>query len=217
MDEAREHAVSAVTMFEQLDDRRGWTTALRILGDLYRTLGRLDAAAETLHRTLEIARETGNAEEQAAALVNLGIVEMERDNLEEAIAHDHAAIEQFGRIGHLTGQAIGYGNLTEKFLNAGRHVDALESSARALDLARSIGDMETVADVMKTVAAVRLAQGNAPEAGETAEEAAQLYLEMDARPYASEALELAAKAWTEAGEEERARSNAERARELGTD
>lgn len=213
---AREYAESAVTMFEQLDDDRGTATALRILGDIYRTLGRIDEAAEKLQRGLELARATGNAEETAGCLINLGFVEMERNNLAAAIEHDREAIEQFARIGIVTGEAIGYGNLTEKLLKAGFHVEALDASARALDLARSIGDMETVADVTKTVAAVRLAQGNAAEAAASAEEAGLLYLEMDARPYALEAFELAAKAWMEAGEEERARSDAERARELAT-
>jgi len=212
---AKEHVESAVLMFEQLGDRRGWSTALRILGgDLYRATGQLDDAIKVLHQSLELARETGNAEEQGAALINLGMIEMERDNLEVAIAHDHDAIDQFARIGIATGQAIGYGNLTEKLLLAGRHLDALEVSARALDLARSIGDMETVADVTKTVAAVRLAQGNPMEAAQTAEEAASLYLEMDARLYAIEALEIATNAWREAGFEDRARDATERAGSL---
>lgn len=213
-DAALEHAESAVQIFEQLDDHRGWTTALRILGNLYRTFGKLDDAATTLRRGLDIARDTGNAEEQAGLHINLGLVELDRHELDLAIEHDHAAIDQFARIGIPTGQAIGYGNLTEKLMHAGRHTEALEASARALELARSIGDMETVADVTKTVAAVRLAQGNAPDAAASAEEAAELYLQMEARAYAVEALGLAAKAWMEAGEEERALSVTERARNL---
>jgi Tfp pilus assembly protein PilF len=208
------HAESSVEIFDHLDDRRGGATALRILGDVYRTSRRLDESAQALKRGLEIAKQTGNAEETAGCLINLGLVELDRGDIEAAIHCDQLAIEQFERIGIATGQAIGYGNLAEKLVAAGRSVEALENSARALDLARSIGDLETVADVTKTVAMARRIEGNLDEAMATAEEAATLYLELGATSFAREALELAAEVAQEAGDEERALSVTERARDL---
>ena len=201
-------------MFEQLGDDRGLSTALRIQGDVYRAAERLDEAASALRRGLQLAESTGNAEEIGANLINLGLIELARGALEEAIACDERAIEQFARIGIKTGQANGYGNLAEKLMFAGRLGEALEASARALDLARTIGDLEAVADITKTVAAVKLLQGKPHEAAATAQESAQLYVDMGALPLASEALTVAAEAFEAAGERERARQVARRAREL---
>jgi hypothetical protein len=81
-------------------------------------------------------------------------------------------------------------------------------------LARPLGLSLTVADVYDTIASVELGRGDSAVAGAKAEEAAALYLDLGAAPQAVGSLELAAKAWERAGDEERARTSRARARDL---
>lgn len=214
--DALSHAEQAMEIFEALDDLPGMVSAYRVSTDPYLALDRLDDAADKLKRGIQIAEQIGAAQELGACLINLGLVELKRGALDDAIACDERAVAEYERIGFATGQAFGYGNLSEKLLHAGRHMEALDTAAKALELARSIGDLETVADVTKTVAAVRHIQGNISEAAETAEEAAELYLQIGALPTAIETLEMAAGFHTEAGDEERARVSSARARSMAT-
>ncbi len=211
VEDALTHAEQAMEIFEALDDLPGLVSAYRVSMDPYLALDRVDEAADKLKRGIQIAEQIGAAQELGACHINLGLVELKRGALVEAIACDERAIEVYERIGFATGQAFGYGNLAEKLLYAGRHMEALDTAGKALDLARAIGDLETVADVTKTVAAARHIQGHLSEAAATAEEAAELYLEIGAVPTAVQALEMAVEFHTEAGDEERARAISARA------
>ena len=211
---ALEHGLRAREIFERHDDVRGRATAMRIVGDLYRQLGRLDEARDALRHGLQLAERVGSVEELGGCLINLGLVELDRGALEDAIACDRRAIEEFERVGHSTGRAIGYANLAEKLMHAGRPDDALSYCGRALELARSCGHTPTVADTLQTMAAIALRQGNAAEAAERAQRAADLFLEMGALPAAADCLALAAEALDAAGDGRRASEAAARARSL---
>ena len=214
--DALAHAEQAMDIFEELDDPKGLVSAYRVSTDPYLSLERLDDASDKLRRGIELAEKIGAAQELGACLINLGLVELKRGSLDDAIACDERAVANYDRIGFATGQAFGNGNLAEKLLLAGRHMEALDTAAKALDLARSIGDLETVADVTKTVAAVRHVQGHISEAAATAEESAELYLQIGAIPTAVEALEMVAEFHTEAGDEKRARASSARALSIST-
>src|SRR6266516_3342096 len=189
--------------------------AMRVVGWTYHDLGRLDESVDMLRNGLELADRQGSVEEIGACLVNIGLVEMKRGNLDEAIACDVRAIREFERIGHGSGRVTGYANLAEKLFYAGRYEEALGYCDRALDLARSIDHRWAIPDVMRTMALVDLAQGQFEEAAGRAEEAAELNLEMGAVRFAAEALELAAEAWGKAGQSARAKEASARASSLG--
>ena len=213
-DSALEHGLAAQAIFEERNDLRGLATALRIVGDAYTQAGRLDEAAGALRRGLEIAERVGSAEEIGGCLINLGLAEYQRGNLAGAIGHDRRAIEEFERIGHGSGRARGYANLADKLARTGEFDEALSWCDKALDLSRAIGHSLTVADVYDTMAFIHLQRGDLAEASERAEEAALLYLEMAAAPQAAKSLEIAAAAWEQQGDEERARDARARARVL---
>ena len=92
--------------------------------------------------------------------------------------------------------------------------EAEERATQALELADRIGHGQARADATDTLAAIHLRQGRFEEAGDRAEEAAALYLEIGMAQEAQIALAGAADAWERAGESTRAHSLAERARTL---
>jgi adenylate cyclase len=212
--EALEHGLRAQRMLEEHDDAVGLAKAMRVVGGVYHEQDRLDDAAETLRRGVQLAERVGSVEELGGCLINLGMVELKRGAIDDAIACDNQAIEEFERVGHGSGRAIGYANLAEKLTAKGDYEAARANAEHALELARSIGLSYTIADLTKTMATIHLRQGDLAEAAERAEEAAALFVEVGASPSAAESLDVAAEAWDQAGETERAADTAARSRAL---
>ena len=204
-------AEQARRVFAEAGDLRREAISCRIMGEALGALGDEEQAAEVLRKGLELAQMTGNAEEQAGCLINLGLV-LPQSQIEEAIRCDIEAIEAFKKIGIPTGEAIGYGNLADKLMRAGRYEEALERCDEALELARRIGDRETVADATNTIGLIEERRGSYEAAAEAALEAAEIFSEVGAEQSSGAALELAARCFKALGDEERARSAENRAR-----
>jgi predicted ATPase/class 3 adenylate cyclase len=213
-EDALAYGLEAREILQKHEDQRGLTTTLRIIGDAYRQLGRLDEAAEALEQGLGLAEQIGNVEEVGGCLINLGIVNMHRELLSEATTSLRRAIDEFERVGHGAGRALGYATLAETLVHAGELDEALMYSLKALELARMIKHPLATADAIQAIAAIRLRQGDFDEAAARAEEAAALFLDVDAAALASDALSIAAEAWEQAGERARADETSARARSL---
>jgi adenylate cyclase len=213
-DAAVAHTLEAEPIFAEADDPRGLASTMRIRGEAQARAGRLADASATLRRGLELARRTGSVEEIGGCLINLGILEFEQGAVDEAIACDRQAIEEFERVGHGSGRTTGYANLAHKLAHSGSVDEAEGWAMRALELAERIGHAVSRADATDTLAAIYLKQGRFAEAGERAEEASALYLEIGMGEQGRDALAAAADAWAQAGEDVRARSVSERARTL---
>ena len=214
LESALSHALEAESIFEQAGDIRALATTMRLVGDLHRNRGDLDDAARDLRRGLELAERTGSVEEIGGCLINLSLVEIEREAFEDSIACSRRAIEEFERIGHPAGLALGYGNLAYALTLTGAFDEAYPHSQRALELAESIGNGLAIADIRDTIAQIKLGQERYVEAAEEAERAAAKFLEMGATTSATKSFNLAAEAWEQAGESERARASEARARDL---
>ena len=213
-DGAVAHTLEAEPIFAEVDDPRGLASTMRIRGEAQARAGRLAEASATLRHGLELAQRTGSVEEIGGCLINLGILEFEQGAVDDAIACDRQAIEEFERVGHGSGRTTGYANLAHKLAQSGRVDEAEEWAARALELAERIGHALSRADATDTLAAIYVKQGRFAEAGERAEEASALYLEIGMGEQGRDALAVAADAWAQAGEEVRARSVSDRARTL---
>ncbi len=204
------NSIQAQHLLEEQRDQRGLATALRLTAGIHLRLHDADKAEAALQKGLAVAERVGNVEEMAGCLINLGMLEHQRGNLDAAIDYDRRAIAEFERIGHGSGRAIGYSNLSEKLMDRGDLDDALRSSETALAIARAIDHTPTVADALQMMATIYLRRGEYETAADHAEQAVQVNLDVDARSYAADAAEVAAQAWTLAGDD--ARASAARAR-----
>lgn len=193
-DAALDHGQRALAILEAHEDMSGLVLARRVLGGVYRHLGLLDEAAATLRLGVELADRVGDVEELGACLINLGMVELGRGHLDDAMRCDRQAIAEFERVNLLPGCANGYANLAEKLHHAGRFEEAADYCERALRLAVELDDRLRIADVIRTEARILLARGDAEKAATRAEESAALFTEIEAEPDATDARVLAARA-----------------------
>jgi class 3 adenylate cyclase/tetratricopeptide (TPR) repeat protein len=204
LDQALQHGLSARRIFEAHEDLPGLSTVLRIVGDIHEYRGNHDEAAEVLRQGLALARRIGNSEEIGGCLINLGMVELRRGALPEAIACDRQAAEEFERTGHAAGRATAYGNLAEKLARSGEYAEATRYCKLAADLAQAIGHPLAVADTYATMAIIHLGKGEFAEAAAQAEASADRFMELGALTYAASSLKLAADAVERGGEPARA-------------
>jgi tetratricopeptide (TPR) repeat protein len=190
-DEALAAALSAVSLAQRAADPREETSARRMEGDV---LFRQQLLAETERAwatALELARRTGTVDEEAGLLINLGFLELERDNPAAALVHNESAIAAFERMGHGSGIAVGYGNLAWTLLQLGRVDDCLDWCDRATAQAEPIGHLGTLADVAKTRATALFTVGRDDEARTAAREAAEVFERMGLNEERDACLELA--------------------------
>ena len=213
-EDALVHALEARRTFETLGDLRSLTSALRVLGGVYEDLGDLDDAAEALRAGLALAERTGRVEEIGGCLINLGLVELAREHVDDAISCNRRAIDELERIGH-PARAQAYANLAEALLARGDFDEAHEYCEQAIAVASQQHDALTVADASLTAAIADLRSGRPSEAGSRAEEAAVRFLEVDAKEWAAKAFGVAVEAWTTAGDAVRAHTARANADALG--
>ncbi|MCW2635093.1 MAG: hypothetical protein JWQ99_1460 [Blastococcus sp.] len=201
--EALEHGRSAQRLLEAGGDVPGLATAARVVGGVLGLLGRLDDAARLLREGLRLAERCGGVEEIGGTLLNLGMLELRRGALADAIGCDERAVAEFRRVGHASGLAAGLANLAEKLMLDDRLADADDRADEALRLATTLDDPLTVADALLVQAGVRLRREDPDGARDCAERAAGLFAEAGAEESAESAQELAeearARAATRAG------------------
>lgn len=194
LDSALAHALEARRLFESIEDMPGVSKSAPVIAAALQLMGRLDEAVEVLRAGLELCERIGGIEDAAGCLINLGVIEVDRGNLDAAVEWTLIAVERFERIGNEIGKAIGYGNAAGILLQAQRTDEAATWCERALEQARSITHLPTLADAGRTMAQIRLAQGRYPEAAEAASEAARNFEAMGQEGQAGECRALAEQA-----------------------
>src|SRR4029078_11124996 len=83
---------------------------------------------ETLEQAQALARRIGNAEEQAASLINLAVTLGQLGEFEAALEADRAALAAFERGGVRRGIACAYCNIASHLVDLARWEEALDAS-----------------------------------------------------------------------------------------
>lgn len=189
LDAARRSAERALPLVR--GDARSTVTAYRLLGDIAHRDGDIETARGVLALGLAEARRTGNVEEEAACLLNLGLaVSAAGDHAEAAACYDQA-LEAFTVAANPVGRSIAHGNRAWERMHLddldGAEADAQES----LRLSRATANTLAQADVTNTLALVARRRGAVDLAKRLAHEAADLFGAAGARDEAAAAEALA--------------------------
>ena len=128
-------------------------------------------AAECFGSALDLARQAGWVQGEAAILSDLSMVYAQLGQLQRAADHYTQALELHRRTGRTAGQAIALGNLGNVNRELGRHAEAADQLAQALDLHREIGSqsgqaiaLETLGEVHRDLGDLTLARAQLGEA-----------------------------------------------------
>ena len=143
-DGALGHAERARRLLEEEGDLPGLVVALRVLGGVMHDAATDEAAIrrsrDTMEQALDLARRVGNAEEAAAALVNLGRILSALGSPEEALRCDLEAVDAFASVGLKTGVACAYCNAAETLGEMGRWQEAGDAAREGLAVAEEVGN-----------------------------------------------------------------------------
>lgn len=190
--DALKDATAAKAILTEVDDPRGLIAALRVEAGAHRGLGMPDRAAAALRRAIALAERTGNVEEHAGCLINLGLAELDRGNRAGAIETHREAIADFARIGSMPGETIATANLARMLVEEGRLAEARSTCERALELARILERHATTADATWTMAMILQREGALDRARDQAARAAELFESLAMPAEAAECRSLAA-------------------------
>jgi DNA-binding SARP family transcriptional activator/tetratricopeptide (TPR) repeat protein len=148
----------AATLLEPMGAISLRSVALNNLGETYRELGQLDAAAECYLQTLEIGREIGGHAE-GHALNNLGLVYMRQHRLDEAVARLEEAVSRHRASGDRGGEAWALMNLGSAQAETGSRAAARASLTEASRIFKQIGNQEQATEAVALLASLPAGQG----------------------------------------------------------
>ncbi len=117
-------------------------TLLNHLGNALRVLGRWEEVKEVWNRGLKMAYLP---EHHAALYGNLGVLYMDKGDLEAAEEMFRSALSIYERLGRQKGIGNQYGNLASLYRNRGELVQAEEMYKKSLAIAGAIGHLEGMA------------------------------------------------------------------------
>jgi DNA-binding SARP family transcriptional activator/Tfp pilus assembly protein PilF len=157
-DDALRYLRHAVALLEPMGASFLRTAALNNLGEVYRELDDLDAAAECYLQALEVGREFGGLTE-GYALFNLGLVYMRQRRLAEAIARFEEALPKHRASGALDGEAWTLQGLGTAQAETGRRDVARSSLTEALRIFEQIGYQKEAAETAALLASMSTGDG----------------------------------------------------------
>lgn len=164
-------AQSCANLFAVLSDASGQSTALTVLGNAQKALGRY-ADAEASHRaSLELARAAGDRRRETIALNNLGTLAHDRGAYAVAIGHYTASLAIKREIGDARGTAVTLLNSGGVENDLGHYPAAVEHLGAAVAWFHEAGEPAPAAFARAMLAEALLGAGDLDAAEAAAHEA----------------------------------------------
>jgi len=172
---ALSHYRLALPTFQRLGQRRGLASSYHNLAITYRDLGELEEADEHELRAIEHAIDGGVP--RLAAMGRIGRAEVALRRGDAAFAESTARIarEEFARLGDAQNETDAWRLVGAACLAQGRHGDAHEAFAIALEIARARGHALNEAETLRDRATLYLTEGEVTSAGDDARAAIAIF------------------------------------------
>ena len=134
---AAEDLSSAERLYADLEDAPTRLECLLACGKAQRGAGALRESGGCFNAALELARDAGNRDAQAAALNGLAFVSHALGDVQGAVAHLSAALGLQQELGDAAGQGASLNNLGILHTDAGNYPAALDALQRSLEFVRA--------------------------------------------------------------------------------
>ena len=180
--DAERSYTEALALRREIGDRVGIATTLVNLAVLtHESLHRPDAALPLLREALQIQRDTGNQNDEALVLNNIGNVYLTKRDYAEAQTYFERALELREKANVPSEVADTRHNLAETLSRMGRYDQALAQYHQALDLRRKSGDRRAAALSLYSLGTIFDVQGRFGAAVKAKEEALKTLRELKER------------------------------------
>ena len=144
----------AASIFRRLKTPPSLRKLLMNMAGLRWLMGDLEGSAHDYEEALELAREHGEAAQEAAALASVSVVHRDLGRLKESLRCSRKALEILREVGDLQAEAYVLSSLAESHSRLGHHPSALTCLKRSLRLRRKIGDGEGEVGALRDLARV---------------------------------------------------------------
>jgi tetratricopeptide (TPR) repeat protein len=158
-DEAREHYDAALTLANQLGDRRAAAIALNGLAGLEGRLGNYAQAQELFDKALAQFEQLGDKLNSARLLSNRGLIALIQDDTARAKTYLEESLAIRRAIGDTIGMIWSIANLGEVAHRNGDTTQATARYSRSLALSQRLGAKEGIAVCLEGLAQVGAARG----------------------------------------------------------
>ncbi|WP_162831117.1 tetratricopeptide repeat protein [Amycolatopsis ruanii] len=178
--------------------------------------GEWQIAQEHAADLLQASRARGDRRGEAGALKTLGLVAVERGDLDDAATSFRATAEILRSLGRSRGEALALINLSEALVGLGRHEAAIEEAGRARRLLSTLGraDPYNVARAVAVLGHAHLAAGDLTQARPLLEHALTAFAELGSDHERARAHQLLAQLARRVGDDDQARRHEDLARTL---
>jgi predicted ATPase len=186
----------ALEIAEKLEDAPGTANALNDLGSIARVHGQYSAASERLTRCLDMERRLGDRRMVGVALHNLGCVALDQGDLDDASRKLAESLDEFREQSNRREIAFPLRALAEVALFRSEPGLARDYGRESLEIRVELKDSKGRAETLCTLAWVEIEAGDPAGAMEMLTESLGLAKAIGDRRTISEALEVAALAYS---------------------
>jgi len=157
-EEALRVLLEALTLYEQVEDRRDRITTYAQIGGVYLYLSSFVNALQYTLKGLELARMAEERELEGALLNNLATIYILRQEHNRALPYLLKTLQIAESAGDLRTQAEALDNICNVYCRLESPVEALAAGEKSLTLYRQLGEKQGEAEVLNTLGTVYQAQ-----------------------------------------------------------
>jgi CHAT domain-containing protein/tetratricopeptide (TPR) repeat protein len=137
---------TVLSIYRQLNDRRGEAISIRNLGLIQKSLEEYEQAISLYKQSLEIFGEIGDRQNEAKSLNTLGNLYREQGEYHQAIELHEQSLAISQEIGDRQGEVDSLGNLGSAYFRLGDYPKAIDLQQQSLAVSQEIGDRQGEAD-----------------------------------------------------------------------
>ena len=201
----------ALTLWRDLKDRLGETTALLRMGDVYHALTQYDRARDYYEQALPLSRALGDRRSEGEILNNLGMGYWRTGRTDEAAKSLSEAMEIWRRTEFPYEKAATVSNLGILYWQTGEWQKAIQNYTEALTSVRSLGDRYGEAFVLSNLGVAYSSLGENGRGVDYLDQAVKAFRALGERAAEARSLSTEVRIYLGTGSESRAIESLDRA------
>ena len=179
----------SLTMYEEINEKRGIAISLNNIGAIYHDQGNLKNAIDYYTKSLKIKEEIGDQSGIALSLSNIGNVYQSQNDLDNAILFYDKSLKIREETGNKNGIASTLNNIGIIYQKKGELVNAKDYFSKSLQLYEEVNDLRGTAVSLNNIGNIYKNQGNLIQALSFNEKSLKIAIEISAATEIKQAAE----------------------------